>query len=345
MQTKTTTLRTVAEQAGVSMKTVSRVVNNEPYVSEKMRIKVREAISELQFEPNMAARQLRGQRSYSLALIYEPPASEFLTQILEGILPVCREAAYRLLLEPLGAIEPRNHINKLIETRVADGFILLPPLSEDVSLIKSILEVGLKVVLIASTLNTNTLDVDVSKVGIDDYAAGRKMGRHLIEHGHKRIGYISLRGQHTMANERGSGLEDTMLAAGLSKANFMSATGDSTFKSGYEAALKLLKHDSPPTAIFAGNDYMAAGAIACAKDLNLCVPGDLSVAGFDGADLSKMFVPPFMTVEQPLQQFGRWAARQLLVELNTPNAPKKINILDFKFIPRNSVRHLKVQAH
>lgn len=334
---KTVTLKTVAELAGVSMKTVSRVVNREPNVSARTLEKVENAIAKLEFKPNMAARQLRGQRSYSLAVIYEPPSSEFLTGILEGILPVCRENSYKLLLEPLAATETRLHVNKMIERRVVDGFILLPPLSEDLELIQSILSAGLKTVLVESVLDISALNLSVSKVGIDDFAAGLEMGRHLIGMGHKRIGYVSLREQHSMANKRGEGLKSAMDEAGLPEDNFLYTRGESSFESGYAAGQILLERDDPPTAIFAGNDYMAAGVMSCARHLNFNVPQDLSVAGFDGADLSKMFVPPFTTIKQPLHTYGEWAAQNLLKSISDPKAVPVTKVMDHELFKRSSV--------
>lgn len=341
MSTKTITLRTVATHAGVSIKTVSRVLNDEPFVSASTRDKVRDAIAKLEFSPNIAARQLRGQRSYSLAVVYEPPSSEFLTGILEGVLPVCRDASYKLLLEPLAATETRMHINTMIERRVVDGFIFLPPLSEDIALVQSVLDAGLQAILVASTLDIAAAELAVSKVGIDDFAAGQDMGRHLIALGHKRIGYISLREQHNMANQRGDGLRAAMKEAGFPKRYLATAKGESSFDSGFHAAEILFDENNPPSAIFAGNDYMAAGVIACARARGLTVPDDISVVGFDGADLSKMFVPPFTTIKQPLKQYGDWAARKLLATINNPKEEQTEEKLDFELIQRHSVKDIK----
>lgn len=341
MSAETITLRTVATHAGVSIKTVSRVLNNEPFVSALTREKVQDAIAKLEFSPNIAARQLRGQRSYSLAVVYEPPASEFLTGILEGILPVCRDASYKLLLEPLAATETRMRINTMIERRDVDGFIFLPPLSEDIALVQSVLDAGLHAILVASTIDLTAANLGVSKIGIDDFAAGQEMGRHLIAQGHKRIGYIRLREQHSMANQRGHGLRAALEEAGLPENNLSVAQGESSFDSGFAAAAKLLDDKNPPSAIFAGNDYMAAGVIAYAREHGLSVPDDLSVVGFDGADLSKMFVPPFTTIKQPLKQYGDWAARKLLATINNPEVEKAEDILDFELIQRHSVKNIK----
>lgn len=338
LQKKAVTLETVAHEAGVSMKSVSRVVNGEPFVSQRMQDTVNQAITKLGFKPNMAARQLRGQRSYSLAVIYEPPASEFLTGVLEGILPICRDASYKLVLEPLAATESRTHIFKGIESRVADGFILLPPLSEDISLIRKIRDSDCAVVLVESSLNIEDIHPSVSKVGIDDFAAGRELGDYLITCGHRRIGYIGLREQHIMANQRGEGLKAAMQGAGIPSENFLQAKGFATFQSGFQAAQILLSAKNPPTAIFAGNDYMAAGVIACATKMGLKIPKDLSVAGFDGADLSEMFVPPFMTIKQPLNAYGEWAARRLLAAFATPEATGIEKCLSYDMIARDSVQ-------
>lgn len=337
---KNTTLQTVAQEAGVSLKSVSRVLNGEPCVSEKMRTKVQDTIAELGFKPNMAARQLRGQRSYSLSVIYEPPASEFLTGILEGLLPVCRETSYKLILEPLGATESRDHVLYMIQSRAADGFILLPPLSEDISLIKSIMEAKCAVILVESSLKIEDINPSISKVGIDDFAAGYELGNHFIQCGHRRIGYIGLREQHITANRRGEGLQAAMSNAGINIDNFLAEDGLSTFKSGFQAADKLLSLENPPTAIFAGNDYMAAGAIACATKRDLKIPEDISIAGFDGAGLSEMFAPPFTTIKQPLKDYGHWAAKRLLRAIALPEEPGIETVLPHKLIARNSVQKL-----
>ena len=337
---RNTTLETVAREAGVSIKSVSRVLNGEAFVSEKMRDKVNHAIAKLEFKPNMAARQLRGQRSYSLALVYEPPASEFLTGVLEGVLPECRKASYKLLLEPLGATESRSHILRMIQSRAADGYILLPPLSEDKSLIDAIVKANCAVVLVASSVDIDQLNYPVSKVGIDDFAAGRSLGHYFIERGHRHIGYIGLRAQHLTANRRGEGLKSAMQDASIPLDNLSIFDGTATFESGVAAAQTLLSKERRPTVVFAGNDYMAAGVISCAVAMGLTIPEDLSITGFDGADLSEMFVPPFMTVKQPLKEYGEWAAKRLLSALANPKQEGIQDTLPFTLIPRNSVKNL-----
>jgi len=174
------------------------------------------------------------------------------------------------------------------------------------------------VVLVESSLKIDDINPSISKVGIDDYAAGYELGNHFIKCGHKRIGYIGLREQHITANRRGKGLQAAMSDAGIDLDNFLAEDGFSTFKSGFQATDKFLSLENPPTAIFAGNDYMAAGAIACATRRGLKIPEDISIAGFDGADLSEMFVPPFTTVKQPLKDYGHWAAKQLLRAIALP---------------------------
>lgn len=337
---KNTTLETVAREAGVSMKSVSRVLNGEPFVSEKMRSKVNDAIAKLEFKPNMAARQLRGQRSYSVAVVYEPPASEFLTGVLEGVLPACREASYKLLLEPLAATESRGQILKMIESRAADGFILLPPLSEDSALINAIRNANCGVVIIASSIDIETHDSSISKIGIDDFSAGYDLGEYFIGHGHTCIGYIGLRKQHVMANRRGEGLQAAMRDAGIPMSNFRHADGNATFESGFEAAAEILSSKDRPTAIFASNDYMAAGVISYATSIGLEIPENLSVAGFDGADLSEMFVPPFMTIKQPLKEYGEWSVKRLLESLALPGKTGVEKSLPYTLVPRNSVRNV-----
>lgn len=320
------TITTVAKEAGVSIKTVSRVINAEKGVSVKTIEKVKQVIARLNYYPSRAARQMASARSYSIALLYEPPASEFLNGVMEGMLPVCTDASYHILIEPFPKTGTQEYISRLIGQTQVDGMILIPPLSENRGLIKSIEAAGIKCVLIESTLE------GVSKVGIDEVLAGREVAQHLLELGHRRIGYIALPEGREKGNLRLDGLRQEMMAADLTDKDIIVEQGDCSFESGYQAAKRMLQSQTPPTAIFAGNDQMAIGAIRLASELGLSVPEDISICGFDGTEISRMFLPSLTTVAQPLEGYGVLAAKMVLELINGSEQQVVNDQLPYKFL-------------
>lgn len=303
------TIQTVADHAGVSKKTVSRVLNREKGVTPSTEERVLASVRELGFKPNIAARSLAGARSYNIALAYDDPSSEYMASVQGGVLEICRQFGYHLLLEPLGdAIWQVGGGGDLIGVRHLDGVILMPPLSDNEDLVDGILAAGLPVVLISSGLRRD----DVLHVRIEEAEAARAMTRHLIDLGHKRIAFIVGRQGHDAAMRRRQGFAAEMAAQGLAVPDAAIVQGDFTFQSGMQAAEKLLASDFRPTAIFAGNDHMASGVMATLHRHGLRVPEDMSVAGFDGAQIAEMVWPPLTTVNQPLNDIGRAAGDRLI---------------------------------
>ena len=302
------TIQTVADHAGVSKKTVSRVLNREKGVTPATEDRVMASVKELGFKPNIAARSLAGARSYNIALAYDDPSSEYMAGVQGGVLEICRQFGYHLLLEPLDQQKwPAAGGQDLIGVRHLDGVILMPPLSDQADLVDGIIASGLPVVLISSGLQRD----DVLHVRIAEAEAARVMTRHLIELGHRRIAFIVGRQEHGAALRRRKGFIDEMHAQGLDVPDSAIAQGDFTFRSGMQAAEDLLASAYHPTAIFAGNDHMAAGVMAALHKHGLRVPEDISVAGFDGAEIAEMVWPPLTTIHQPLNDLGRAAGDRL----------------------------------
>lgn len=332
MGTKQATVKTVAAVAGVSVKTVSRVINNEARVNPDTRAKVLDAIKLLNFRPRRAARQLRSSKNYNIAVIYEPPGTEFLNGVMEGVLPVCDAFDYHVLLEPIPKLEKQKYINRLISLRHVDGAILLPPESENVFLINALKSADIKCVLIESSI------LGISKVETDNHMGGFMMGKHLLEMGHRRFGYISLSQNRVNGNKRFLGFREALHSANIPNESVMTFQGDCSFESGYEGARKLLSKENPPTAIFAGNDYMAIGAISYANDIGVKVPDEISVAGFDNTEISRIFSPKLTTISQPLKVYGEIAADTLLATINQPEFKLKHDVLEFEFLARRSTK-------
>ena len=325
-------LQAVASKAGVSIKTVSRVLNNEKYVKDETRKKVQNAIEILDYRPTRAARQLRSSKSYNIAIIYEPPGTEFLNGVMEGVFPVCNAADYHVLLEPIPKEGKLEYIDRLISRSNLDGVIILPPESENDSLMKAMDRENIKSIAIESCIaGRNT-------IGIDNKGAGFLVGEHLIEMGHERFAYISLSPDRVSGNKRLLGLQEALQAANMPEDRLWVEKGDCTFESGYAAAKRLLSLKMRPTVIFAGNDRMAIGAISCATDLNLRVPEDIAVCGFDDTELSRIFSPQLTTVTQPLTEYGSMAAKQLLAAINGGPAELQNLVIPFELKCRKSTQ-------
>ena len=323
-------LQAVASKAGVSIKTVSRVLNNEKYVKDETRKKVQNAIEILNYRPTRAARQLRSSKSFNIAIIYEPPGTEFLNGVMEGVFPICNEADYHVLLEPMPKEGKLEYIDRLISRSNLDGVIILPPESENHDLMRALDEENIKSIAIESCIaGRNT-------IGIDNKAAGFLVGQHLIEMGHERFAYISLSSDRISGNKRLVGLQEALKAANIPEDRLLIEKGDCTLESGYAAAKHLLSLDPRPTAIFAGNDRMAIGAMSCATDLNLKVPEDIAVCGFDDTELSRVFSPQLTTVTQPLTEYGFMAAKQLLGAINGVQADTQNLVIPFELKCRKS---------
>lgn len=337
MTARQATVETVAALAKVSAKTVSRVINNESNVKESTREKVKKAIELLNFRPRRAARQLRGSKNYSIAIIYEPPGSEFLNGVMEGIFPVCDDADYHVLLEPMPMGSKQKYIERFIARRHVDGAILLPPESENLHLINELEKYDIKCVLIESSVN------GFNKIEIENEEAGFTVGNHLLGLGHRRFGYISLSQDRKNGNKRLTGFKKAIQAAQIPEGSLAVQQGDCSFESGYECARVLLSNEIPPTAIFAGNDRMAVGAIACAREMGVKVPSDLSVCGFDNTEISRIFSPQLTTVTEPLHDYGMIAATMLLECIEAPENQTNHKVLKAEFVPRNSTQRLKTE--
>lgn len=325
-------LQAVADQAGVSFKTVSRVINNEKYVSDSTRQKVSKAIKDLNYRPTRAARQLRSSKSYNIAIIYEPPGTEFLNGIMEGVFPICNDADYHVLLEPIPKIGKSDYIERLISRSHLDGAILLPPESENKYLIEALKKANIKCIAIESSIH------DMNTIGIDNEAAGFLLGQHLTELNHKKFAYIALSKDRTQGNRRLLGFKRALKQAKIPMKDLLVKQGDCSLESGYASARILLESVSPPTAIFAGNDHMAIGVMSCARDLSIAVPESLAVCGFDNTEISRIFSPKLTTVTQPLTQYGTVAAETLLKAINGSSTEYQNIEIPFELFYRGSTQ-------
>ncbi|WP_249138181.1 LacI family DNA-binding transcriptional regulator [Phenylobacterium montanum] len=293
----------------MSTKTVSRVLNGERYVSEETRDRVQQAIAHLKFVPSMAARSLAGKRSHQVALLYDNHSPHYIHQIQTGVWTRCMEEGVRLLAQPSDVASPMlaQHVGELIDQTRVDGVILSSPVTDAIAVLDELEARGVPYVRISP----GTEHSRSSSVAMDDVQAADDMTTHLINLGHRRIGFIVGHVNHTASDQRLFGYRRALDRAGIPFEPRYVRQGDFDFASGEAAGDVLLDLANPPTAIFASNDDMAAGVLTVAHRRGLSVPGDLSVAGFDDTALASQLWPPLTTVRQPTRDLA-YAATGLL---------------------------------
>jgi LacI family transcriptional regulator len=325
----------VAAQAGVSIKTVSRVVNNEPNVRTATRDKVVSAINELGYEPNAAARGLSGKRSYALGLIYENPREfSYVGAVLKSALSACEELGYSLLLRPvtLPGQDLVPEVRKFVlQTRV-DAIMLTAPVVDNPEVRQALDELQVPTAFIGPSLRT----ASGVNVFCDDRQASYDMTAHLIALGHRRIAFVKGHPDHSVSLKRLMGYQQALTDAGLPLRADWVTQGYFSFESGVTAAASLLEKTDRPTVIIASNDDMAAGVIFEARERGLNVPADLSVTGFDDTPLASHTWPPLTTIRQPIEAMTEHATRSLIARLQRPDQKASSLHFDCKVIIRGS---------
>ena len=329
----------VAGIANVSIRTVSRVINNSPRVGKATRTKIQQIIEDLNYHPNAQARGLAARRSYLLGMIYDNPDALYINDVQRGVLSVCREFGYELVVHPCDM-----HSNSLTEEAVSfvnrsklDGVIILPPISENNDLAGALAKTHVNYVRLASV----TLDKPEHVVISNERSAAAAMAEYLVGLGHKRIGYIAGPKGMKSTRERLEGFCDALEKHGCKPARDMIARGAYTFESGIECTHTLLSNTTPPTAIFASNDEMAVGVITAAQDMGLNVPGDLSVAGFDDSILASRILPKLTTIRRPVKQMARLATSKLIATIDGREKEAQEGIILVpSLVTRNSARSI-----
>jgi LacI family transcriptional regulator len=302
-------LEDVARAAGVSPKTVSRVLNDEPNVRADTRERVSEVIERLGYRPHMWARSLASNQSYTVAILHDNPSPSYLTEVENGVLEACDEHRFSMLVRPLhiGAAGFIDAVETMISDQQPDGLLLTPPVSDHAGLLERLRERGVRFASVSPRNRENTIGVFM-----DEQHAAREMVGRLIGMGHRRIAHAIGHPAHGASGWRMSGYLDALTEAGIEVDQKLIVQGDFSFESGVEAARRLLEVDPAPTAIFAGNDDMASGVLWAAAEHGLRVPCDLSVCGFDDTPISRQVWPTLTTIHQPVRDMGRIACQQLL---------------------------------
>jgi LacI family transcriptional regulator len=330
------TIIDVAKRAGVSFKTVSRVLNREKNVHVHTRDRVLAAAAELGYRPNIGARSLAGARSYLIGLFIDNPSFAYIGTVQLGAMSRCRHDGYHLLLETLdiGAADAEADLAGLLSAVRLDGLILTAPICNDSAVLEALEARAVPYVRVSPDRDRDR----APWVGMDDAGAAREMTRRLLELGHRDIGFVEGPAGHGASALRRQGFLAALAEAGVTPRPDLIRAGRFDFRSGLEAADFMLDQARPPTAIFASNDEMALGVTMAAHRRGLNVPADLSIAGFDDIPAATMVWPRLTTVRQPIFEMAAAAADMIISgQAKTRDAawpPRRL--LDFEVVIRDS---------
>ncbi len=313
------TINDVAKHAGVSIKTVSRVINNEPSVRQITRNKVQDAVAQLNYQPNLSARSLAGTKSYSVAYIYDNPNAYYVIDMQEGILSACKQQGFELLIHPCDAKADNiieEVVNMVKHSRTA-GLVLTPPFSEMPDFVQHMLALDIKVVRIMS--GDKAPDILSPCVMVNDREAAQTITQHLIDLGHKNIAFLAGDAEHMSTIERYEGYRKALQDNQLQFDKRLVIEGEYSFESGVKGAKQLMSQEMREkvitTAIFSCNDEIAAGALFAARLMNIAIPEQLSIAGFENSPFSRQTWPKLTTADQPNKEIAQDAANLLIAQI------------------------------
>ncbi|WBH15761.1 LacI family DNA-binding transcriptional regulator [Sphingomonas radiodurans] len=336
------TIRDVARLAAVSIKTVSRVINDQQYVSADKRDRVRQVMLDIGFQPNQAARALAGHRSHQIALICDNPNPWYVYEIQLGVRERCARDNIRMIAQPYDRASPTllDDIVALIDQAHPDGLVLAPPACDDVRVIAELDRRGIPFVRLQPGAR---LDADLGSgpsVAIDNDAAAFDMTTYLLGLGHRRIGFVVGERSYAASGQRLAGHIRALGEAGVDVDLTLIRQGEFDVASGEAAGEALLSLAEPPTAIFASSDDMAAGVLAAAHRRGIAVPAALSVAGFDDGPTARIVWPALTTVRQPVRALANAATDLLLA----PDGDLQPRLLAHELVLRASTAAPKVDG-
>jgi len=330
------TIIDVAKHAGVSIKTVSRVINNVKTVKPQVRERVMRAIQKLDYHPNPSARGLGGNRSYLLGLLYDISCGYYATSVLAGAMERSMAAKYQIVMQPCdyNAESLSDDVCRAVRQSHADGVILTPPLSDLSAVTDAIESLHIPFVKIAPGKHTDTY----RSVCTNDRQSCASMTEQLAALGHQRIGFIIGNPDHAAVMDRYRGYLEGLQSCGLKLDKTLVVQGYNSHASGVQCARKLLNvaPGRRPTAIFASNDEMAAGALTVAHSMGLGVPEDISIVGFDDIPGLEFIHPTLTTVRVPMQELGAAGVARLLHELDAAPAGARIRLHPVELVVRES---------
>lgn len=330
----TVTIKDVAKKAGVSISTVSRVINNSKPVTDEIKRKVLEVIEETGYVPNPLARSLVTKKSQLIGVVVPEVSDSFVNEILNGIEEIARMYNYDILLSNTYSDknEEMRSIN-LLRAKQIEGMVMISWNLEKEQ-IDFIENCGIPTTYISKTAR----DYDVPTVSVNNEKATYDMTKHLISQGHKKIAFIMTSADDTrLEKERLDGYKSALEESDLVFDENLVRYGGVDYNSGYESAKEMLEKGIVPDAIFVTGDEAAVGAMNAAFDKGFNVPNDISVAGFNDVKIAKMYRPKLTTVHQPLYDMGAVAIRMVIKMINGEEIEEKKVELPHRIEERESV--------
>jgi DNA-binding LacI/PurR family transcriptional regulator len=324
------TIHSVAQEAGVSTATVSKVINNTGSISEQTRKKVFAAMKKLNYSPDAAAASLRGKRTKAFGLLVPDISNPFYAEIARRIEDRSHALGYNVIMcnTDNDAAKEKSYLSLLTSQRI-DGLVVASAFRSP-DLLEELMEKGFPIVLMASEIPK----LAINTVTVDDYKGGYLAASHLLSLGHRKIAIIMESVRSNMV--RLAAFKEAMQEAKIPIPDGYIVETEAVIQKGYESAKKLLTLEEKPTAIFACNDILAAGVLQAAKELGVNIPQDLSVVGFDNTVLSTTTSPMLTTVSQPIKEMGTKAVDLLVKEMEGEQTYKERLLLSPELIIRQS---------
>ena len=326
------TIVDVARRAGVSPTTVSHVINQTRYVSPPVAERVRQAMTDLRYQPHGVARSLRRRRTHSLGMVVPDAANPFFAEVARGVETSAFALGYTVILcnSDGDLLKEQAYLDVLMEKRV-DGIVFVAA-GESHEHIQTLVEREIQVVV----TDREMAGLEVDRVLVDNFDGGRQAAAHLIYHGHRRIACITGPHDLTPSAERYRGYCRALDDAGIRHDPGLIVHGDFHTDSGYLAVAELLELPDRPTAIFACNDLLAIGVMAAVQEAGLRIPRNMAVVGFDDIALASYSIPRLTTVAQPSQKMGELAAQLLIARIENPNRAAERHLLPTRLVIRES---------
>lgn len=328
------TMKDVAEEAGVSIATVSRFVNNTGNISKSLEKKIQRVIEKLDFIPNSTARSLVTHKTNIIGIIVPNITQQYSSNIIDGVNDILYKANYSMILCNIfnSNIDELKYLNILKQKQV-DGIIILH--EENNSIIEDFINSCNIPIILCGYISKH---LKLPYISIDDYKASFDATEYLIKRGNKKISFVGVENYDFIAGKnRFDGFKDAMRKYRLEINEQIIEMGDFTVESGYKAMERILEKTSDFTAVFAVTDEMAVGVCGCLMDKGYKIPSDISVMGFDGIELSNVFRPKISTIKQPIIEMGKESAR-LLIDMINGKPVKMDNIFDYQLTINESTK-------
>jgi LacI family transcriptional regulator len=309
-------IREVAERAGVSLGTVSNVLNKPAIVAEETRNRVLQAIEEIGFVRNGSARQLRAGHSQYIGLVVLDVTNPFFTEVARGVEDAANEAGYVVILcNSDDSVEKEGHYLHVLEEQRARG-LLITPVQNDVSYLQRLRQREIGVVLLDRSSRTK----DMCSVAVDDVRGGELAAQHLLEQGHRQLAFVNGPLTIRQCADRRRGMRRAVKSAGLDPDKVIDEIRVPMLnsKAGEMAVEELLNASNKPTAVFCANDLLALGVMRGLTRNGYSIPGDYALVGYDDVEFASILSTPLTSIRQPKYQIGRTAAELLLDEAMNP---------------------------